>query len=185
MEGLINWALGNEFLVQIRFLSWKLKIQSINKLLSALSDREVVSYLGVGMIVNGLFVAPILTYIMPAYYGRYRFSQLKNHASSRVLAGKPGFLFRRSSPGSSKNARPSFFPSTTSWRLQILLFRIRFFWEWWVFIIFSDRSSMLSNNGVKTTSPFLSLSLPSFSACTMVLCRYFRVSAVFCFKNAL
>jgi 3-oxo-5-alpha-steroid 4-dehydrogenase 1 len=23
------------------------------------------------MIVNGLFVAPILTYIMPAYYGRY------------------------------------------------------------------------------------------------------------------
>ena len=31
----------------------------------------MVSYLGIGMIVNGVFVAPILTYIMPAYYGRY------------------------------------------------------------------------------------------------------------------
>jgi len=46
-------------------------IEGLIKWASALSDKEVVSYLGIGMIVNGLFVAPILTYIMPAYYGRY------------------------------------------------------------------------------------------------------------------
>lgn len=36
-----------------------------------MSSEEVVWYLTMGMIGNGLFVAPILTYVIPAYYGRY------------------------------------------------------------------------------------------------------------------
>jgi len=36
-----------------------------------LSHEEVVSFLAWGMVGNGLFVAPILTFILPAYYGRY------------------------------------------------------------------------------------------------------------------
>ena len=35
-----------------------------------LSHEEVVSFLAWGMIGNGLFVAPILTFILPAYYGQ-------------------------------------------------------------------------------------------------------------------
>ena len=34
-----------------------------------MSPEEIVSYLTMGMIGNGLFVAPILTYVIPAYYG--------------------------------------------------------------------------------------------------------------------
>ena len=34
-----------------------------------LSDEQKASYLAWGMIANGLFVAPILTFILPAYYG--------------------------------------------------------------------------------------------------------------------
>ena len=34
-----------------------------------MSSEEIVWYLTMGMIGNGLFVAPILTYVIPAYYG--------------------------------------------------------------------------------------------------------------------
>ena len=34
-----------------------------------MSPEEIVWYLTMGMIGNGLFVAPILTYVIPAYYG--------------------------------------------------------------------------------------------------------------------
>ena len=37
---------------------------------SNLSDEQKASYLAWGMIANGLFVAPILTFILPAYYGK-------------------------------------------------------------------------------------------------------------------
>merc|ERR1719494_866824 len=36
-----------------------------------LTYAEFVTYLAWGMIGNGVFVAPILTFILPAYYGRY------------------------------------------------------------------------------------------------------------------
>ena len=34
-----------------------------------MTSEEIVWYLTMGMIGNGLFVAPILTYVIPAYYG--------------------------------------------------------------------------------------------------------------------
>lgn len=37
----------------------------------SLSNGDKVFYLSVGMLLNGVMVAPILTYILPAYYGRY------------------------------------------------------------------------------------------------------------------
>ena len=40
-----------------------------------LTYAEFVSYLAWGMIGNGVFVAPILTFILPAYYG-YGFENL-------------------------------------------------------------------------------------------------------------
>ena len=46
-----------------------------------LTYAEFVSYLAWGMIGNGLFVAPILTFILPAYYG-YGF---ENFGSKLIL----------------------------------------------------------------------------------------------------
>lgn len=39
--------------------------------ISTASNADQVYYLAVGMILNGIMVAPILTYLLPAYYGRY------------------------------------------------------------------------------------------------------------------
>ena len=45
-----------------------------------MSSEEVVWYLTMGMIGNGLFVAPILTYVIPAYYGNgWSRQNLKNY----------------------------------------------------------------------------------------------------------
>ena len=44
-----------------------------------MSSEEIVWYLTMGMIGNGLFVAPILTYVIPAYYGNgWNSENLKN-----------------------------------------------------------------------------------------------------------
>ena len=44
--------------------------------IKGLEYEEIVTYLAYGMIGNGLFVAPILSFVLPAYYGRYATSSL-------------------------------------------------------------------------------------------------------------
>ena len=45
-----------------------------------MTSEEIVWYLTMGMIGNGLFVAPILTYVIPAYYGNgWSYHNLKNY----------------------------------------------------------------------------------------------------------
>ena len=44
--------------------------------LKGLEYEEIVTYLAYGMIGNGLFVAPILSFVLPAYYGRYATSSV-------------------------------------------------------------------------------------------------------------
>ena len=59
-----------------------------------LSDADKVYYLSIGMILNAVFVAPILTYLLPAYYGRYtgKYTMAIPANISWILQESPAFL---------------------------------------------------------------------------------------------
>ena len=118
-----------------------------------MSPEEIVWYLTMGMIGNGLFVAPILTYVIPAYYGNgwscgnqesLYVRNLNPSTFQVVMQHLQSFPWIQNSPGLFRNVHPSLFHFIYWWQVQKPLPQSTFwFYLLWSFIISRDPSFML------------------------------------------